>query len=135
MLIILKKKNPVGSHGIGASGVNTLGAGSTLRGSRIKSSGPPATVTGGLHRSGVSSVAGCASTGHSAKDNRCNPIGMNIFTEHNVRMYYMSITKPPLEMLICLVVVKAFLVRTHIGQRIKFKNTNVTASKGQQRKR
>ncbi|KAL9908435.1 tyrosine-protein kinase Abl isoform 2-T4 [Glossina fuscipes fuscipes] len=79
----VSSSSPVGSHGIGASGVNTLGAGSTLRGSRIKSSGPPATVTGGLHRSGVSSVAGCATTGHSAKDNRCNPIGMNIFTEHN----------------------------------------------------
>ena len=73
----VSSSSPVGSHGLP---VNALGAGSTLRGSRIKSSVPPAAVSGGLHRSvgGVSS-ASC----HNSKDSRCNPIGLNIFTEHN----------------------------------------------------
>uniref|UniRef100_A0A1I8NM75 Uncharacterized protein n=1 Tax=Stomoxys calcitrans TaxID=35570 RepID=A0A1I8NM75_STOCA len=75
----VSSSSPVGSHGLP---VNALGAGSTLRGSRIKSSAPPAAVAGGLHRSvggGVSASSSC----HNPKDNRCAPIGMNIFTEHN----------------------------------------------------
>ncbi|KAM7357516.1 tyrosine-protein kinase Abl isoform 2-T2 [Cochliomyia hominivorax] len=72
----VSSSSPVGSHGLP---VNALGAGSTLRGSRIKSSVPPAAVSGGLHRSGGVSSASC----HNPKDNRCNPIGLNIFTEHN----------------------------------------------------
>ncbi|XP_073843323.1 tyrosine-protein kinase Abl isoform X7 [Musca autumnalis] len=74
----VSSSSPVGSHGLP---VNALGAGSTLRGSRIKSSVPPAAVAGGLHRSvggGVSTSSSC----HNPKDNRA-PIGMNIFTEHN----------------------------------------------------
>ncbi|XP_019892876.2 tyrosine-protein kinase Abl isoform X3 [Musca domestica] len=79
---VSSSSSPVGSHGLP---VNALGAGSTLRGSRIKSSVPPAAVAGGLHRSvgggggGVSASSSC----HNPKDNRCAPIGMNIFTEHN----------------------------------------------------
>ncbi|XP_046808282.1 tyrosine-protein kinase Abl isoform X2 [Lucilia cuprina] len=78
----VSSSSPVGSHGLP---VNALGAGSTLRGSRIKSSLPSAAVSGGvggssgLHRSAGVSSASC----HNPKDNRCNPIGLNIFTEHN----------------------------------------------------
>ncbi|XP_017488901.1 PREDICTED: tyrosine-protein kinase Abl isoform X3 [Rhagoletis zephyria] len=77
--------SPVGlssSHGISVGSVNALAAGSTLRGSRIKSSATPAAVGGSSHRSTAASVS---SIGHTSKDNhtRCNVIGMNIFTEHN----------------------------------------------------
>ncbi|XP_039962825.1 tyrosine-protein kinase Abl isoform X3 [Bactrocera tryoni] len=77
--------SPVGlssSHGISVGSVNALAAGSTLRGSRIKSSATPASVGGSSHRS---TTASGSSIGHTSKDNhsRCNAIGMNIFTEHN----------------------------------------------------
>ncbi|XP_011180779.1 tyrosine-protein kinase Abl isoform X3 [Zeugodacus cucurbitae] len=77
--------SPVGlssSHGISVGSVNALAAGSTLRGSRIKSSATPASVGGSSHRS---TAASGSSIGHTSKDNhsRCNAIGMNIFTEHN----------------------------------------------------
>ncbi|BFF99656.1 tyrosine-protein kinase Abl [Drosophila madeirensis] len=71
-------------------GGGPLGAGSTLRGSRIKSS------TGHGHGSGggSSGVGGSSSGGggsgglsqrsNAHKDTRCNPsVGLNIFTEHN----------------------------------------------------
>ncbi|XP_075164277.1 tyrosine-protein kinase Abl isoform X2 [Haematobia irritans] len=76
----VSSSSPVGSHGLP---VNALGAGSTLRGSRIKSSVPPAAVAGGLHRSVGGGVSASSSSCHNPKDNRCAPIGMNIFTEHN----------------------------------------------------
>ncbi|XP_022227285.2 tyrosine-protein kinase Abl isoform X8 [Drosophila obscura] len=72
-----------------SGGGGPLGAGSTLRGSRIKSS------TGHGHGSGggSSGVGGSSSGGGSGglsqrsnahKDARCNPsVGLNIFTEHN----------------------------------------------------
>ncbi|XP_004524557.1 tyrosine-protein kinase Abl isoform X3 [Ceratitis capitata] len=77
--------SPVGlssSHGISVGSVNALAAGSTLRGSRIKSSVTPAVVGGSSHRS---TNASGSNIGHTSKDNhsRCNAIGMNIFTEHN----------------------------------------------------
>ncbi|XP_011180777.1 tyrosine-protein kinase Abl isoform X2 [Zeugodacus cucurbitae] len=81
--------SPVGlssSHGISVGSVNALAAGSTLRGSRIKSSATPASVGGSSHRS---TAASGSSIGHTSKDNhsRCNAIGMNIFTEHNGPMH------------------------------------------------
>ncbi|XP_050334756.1 tyrosine-protein kinase Abl isoform X4 [Bactrocera neohumeralis] len=81
--------SPVGlssSHGISVGSVNALAAGSTLRGSRIKSSATPASVGGSSHRS---TTASGSSIGHTSKDNhsRCNAIGMNIFTEHNGPMH------------------------------------------------
>lgn len=82
----VSSSSPVGSHGLP---VNALGAGSTLRGSRIKSSVPPAAVSGGLHRSGGVSSSSC----HNPKDNRCNPIGLNIFTEHNGKLFKISFLK------------------------------------------
>lgn len=77
--------SPVGlssSHGISVGSVNALAAGSTLRGSRIKSSATPAAVGGSSHRSAAASGSSIV---HTSKDNhsRCNVIGMNIFTEHN----------------------------------------------------
>ncbi|XP_034656770.1 tyrosine-protein kinase Abl isoform X8 [Drosophila subobscura] len=73
-----------------SGGGGPLGAGSTLRGSRIKSS------TGHGHGSGggSSGVGGSSSGGggsgglsqrsNAHKDTRCNPsVGLNIFTEHN----------------------------------------------------
>ncbi|XP_061393514.1 tyrosine-protein kinase Abl [Musca vetustissima] len=76
----VSSSSPVGSHGLP---VNALGAGSTLRGSRIKSSVPPAAVASGLHRSVGGSGVSTSSSCHNPKDTRCAPIGMNIFTEHN----------------------------------------------------
>lgn len=72
------------SNGGSVSG-NALGVGSTLRCSRIKSSGSGAAMTGGLTRSTNAISVNSAGPGsaHSTKDNRCNPIGLNIFTEHN----------------------------------------------------
>ncbi|XP_067613126.1 tyrosine-protein kinase Abl isoform X4 [Eurosta solidaginis] len=78
--------SPVGlssSHGISVGSVNALAAGSSLRGSRIKPSATPAVVGGSSHRT---TNASCGSSiGHTSKDNhnRCNAIGLNIFTEHN----------------------------------------------------
>ncbi|XP_017043121.1 tyrosine-protein kinase Abl isoform X3 [Drosophila ficusphila] len=66
-----------------SSGVSSapLGGGSTLRGSRIKSSSSGVTSgvgSGGGSGSGLSQRSG----GH--KESRCNPtVGLNIFTEHN----------------------------------------------------
>ncbi|XP_030385256.1 tyrosine-protein kinase Abl isoform X4 [Scaptodrosophila lebanonensis] len=70
-------------HCISVGSGNALGAGSTLRGSRIKSS-----VGHGSGGGGSSSLShrGVGNSGavHGHKDNRCQPtVGHNVFTEHN----------------------------------------------------
>ncbi|KAL7732792.1 hypothetical protein ACLKA6_005930 [Drosophila palustris] len=71
---------------VGSSG-GALSAGSTLRGSRMKSHqsaghGSSGISIGSSGSSGLSSHRGGSNTSH--KDNRCNPtVGLNIFTEHN----------------------------------------------------
>lgn len=81
----ISSSSPIGSH-THAGHVNALTTAPALRGSRIKSSATPAAVATNIHRSGVGSVTAC-NTSHTTKDGRCNPIGLNIFTEHNGKQF------------------------------------------------
>ncbi|XP_039229946.1 tyrosine-protein kinase Abl isoform X8 [Drosophila yakuba] len=68
-----------------SSGVNSapLGGGSTLRGSRIKSSSS-GVASGSGSGGGGGSGSGLSQRSGGHKDARCNPtVGLNIFTEHN----------------------------------------------------
>jgi len=79
---------------VGSSG-GALSAGSTLRGSRMKSHqsaghGSSGISIGSSGSSGLSSHRGGSNTSH--KDNRCNPtVGLNIFTEHNGEYAFMYV--------------------------------------------
>nr|XP_036670467.1 tyrosine-protein kinase Abl isoform X6 [Drosophila suzukii] len=69
-----------------SSGVSSapLGGGSTLRGSRIKSSSSGVVSGGGSGGVGGGSGSGLSQRSGGHKDARCNPtVGLNIFTEHN----------------------------------------------------
>ncbi|XP_036670468.3 tyrosine-protein kinase Abl isoform X7 [Drosophila suzukii] len=69
-----------------SSGVSSapLGGGSTLRGSRIKSSSSGVVSGGGSGGGGGGSGSGLSQRSGGHKDARCNPtVGLNIFTEHN----------------------------------------------------
>ncbi|XP_016965973.1 tyrosine-protein kinase Abl isoform X7 [Drosophila biarmipes] len=69
-----------------SSGVSSapLGGGSTLRGSRIKSSSSGVVSGGGSGGGGGGSGSGLSQRSGGHKDPRCNPsVGLNIFTEHN----------------------------------------------------
>lgn len=77
---------------LSGSGSAPLGGGSTLRGSRIKSSSAGHSSNSGGGGGGSSSGGGGAAGGSGGlsqrsgghKDARCNPsVGLNIFTEHN----------------------------------------------------
>ncbi|XP_033160866.1 tyrosine-protein kinase Abl isoform X7 [Drosophila mauritiana] len=69
-----------------SSGVSSapLGGGSTLRGSRIKSSSSGVASGSGSGGGGGGSGSGLSQRSGGHKDARCNPtVGLNIFTEHN----------------------------------------------------
>lgn len=67
-----------------SSGGGGLSAGSTLRGSRMKSHQSAGHGSSGISIGSSGSSRGGGGSSASHKDNRCNPtVGLNIFTEHN----------------------------------------------------